>query len=340
VPLVVALVPERAGASLHFRVAAHADLAFDNRIAQWLGNKLGASALASRFARHEIDRMLVTTFAPPPPFDLGDGQTLAFTICDGPIEIVDGAFGALPFAVVLGRVPSAPEILPPRFASVPLPVPAAGTRLALDLDSNALDAMLYELWRTGWLDRRLDEVGLDRRFDTDPTVLAYLSVRISPLRLALPPVISAAPGGALRLAADARVAIRTEQFGADGSVTRGNDSDATTIGRVYGAIDFTFVSPARAVAVDLGALELSCERSPTTLVPCYGDLVAALRDRGDEFHGALTDAFARLVAEVFVDRTLTAPGVPAELAIRGATASLVGAPPVLHLELDAALAHP
>ncbi|HTR49544.1 MAG TPA: hypothetical protein VMJ10_02490 [Kofleriaceae bacterium] len=339
VPLVIALVPERAGAAIHFRIAAHADLAFDNRVAQWLGDKLGAGALASRFARHEIDTLLVTTFAPPPPFDLGDGQTLAFTTCDAPIEIVDGAFGAIPFGVAIGHVPSAPDILPPRFATTPLAVPAATTRLALDLDLNALDAMLYELWRTGWLDRRLDEVGLDRRFDSDPTVLEYLSVRISKLRLALPPVISPTPGGALRLAADARVAIRTEQLGADGSVTRDNDGDATTIGRVYGAIDFTFAARARAVAVDLGALELSCERTPTTLVPCYGDLVAALRDRGDEFHGALTDAFARLLAAVFVDRTLTAPGVPAELAIRGATASLVGAPPVLHLELDAALAH-
>jgi hypothetical protein len=321
VTLAVALVPERAGAELHFRIGAHADVQFDNRAEQWLADKLGADKLASRLARLELDDALVTTFALPPPFDLGDGQTLAFVTCDAPIEIVDGAYGILPFAVSLGRVAGAPEILPPRFTPALAQPPAAGTRLALDLDLNALDAMLYELWRTGWLDRRLDEVGLDRAFDTDPTVTELLTVRISPVRLALPPVISAGPHGTLRLAADARITLA--------------DGGATTVGRVYGAIDFTFAPPARALAVDLGALELSCERSPAMLVPCYGDLVAALRDRGASFHGALTDAFARLVAAVFVDRQLSAPGVPVELAIHGAMPSLVGTPPVLHLDLDA-----
>jgi hypothetical protein len=326
VPLEVAFLPERTGASLHFRLTAHADLDFGNRVLDWVSRKLGASALASRLARRQIDDVLITTFAPPPPFELPDGQQLAFTFCDAPVEIVDGAYGALPFTVALGRLQNAPEILPPRLPAGVLPPPPPDTRLALDLDLNALDAMLYELWRTGWLDRRLDEVGLDRRFAADPTVATFLSIRLSPLRLALPPVISAGPHGALRLAADARVAI------ADGS--------AVTNARVFGALNFRFSAPTEAVAVDVGALELACERTPTTLVPCYADLVSALRDRGSEFHGALTTAFAHLLAEIFVDRHLTAPGLPADLALRGVTPSLVGAPPVLRLQLDATLAQP
>lgn len=324
VPLVVALVPERAGAQLHFRLAAQARLAFDNRVAQWLSDKLGAAKLATRLARRQLDDVLVTTLAPPPPFELGGGQTLAFAYCDAPVEIHDGAYGALPFAVAIGRDASDPEVLPPRLPAGPLPPPAPGTRLALELDLDALDAMLYELWRTGWLDRRLAEVGLDTRFAADPTVAAYLSIRISPPRLALPPVITAGPHGSLRLAADARLAIR--------------DGDAPpTTGRVFGALDFTFAAPTRAVGVDLGALELACERTPTTLVPCYGDLVAALRDRGADFHGALTDAFAHLLAQIFVDRRVAAPGLPAALEIRGAVPALAGTPPVLRLALDAAV---
>jgi hypothetical protein len=326
VPLVVSLVPLREGDALHFQVSARAQLQFGNRVVDWVTDKVGANKLASRLARREIDDLLATTLAPPPPFELSEGQTLAFAFCDAPVEIADGAYGALPFAVVLGRVAAAPEILPPRMPAGGAPHVAAGTRLALELDLSALDAMLYELWRTGWLDRRLDDVGLDRRFNSDATVTELLSLRLSPVRLALPPVISAGPRGTLRLAADARVTIA--------------DSGRETVGRVFGAIDFTFAPPTRAVAVDLGALDVACERAPVALVPCYGELVAALRDRGSDFHGALTDAFARLLAQVFVDRRLTTPGVPVELAIRGVVPSLIGTPPVLHLELDAALATP
>ncbi|HEY1553504.1 MAG TPA: hypothetical protein VGF94_01660, partial [Kofleriaceae bacterium] len=291
VTLAVALVPERAGAELHFRVGAHADVQFDNRAEQWLADKLGADKLASRLARLELDDALVTTFALPPPFDLGDGQTLAFVTCDAPIEIVDGAYGILPFAVSLGRVAGAPEILPPRFTPALAQPPAAGTRLALDLDLNALDAMLYELWRTGWLDRRLAEAGLDRAFNADSTVTDFLSVRISAPTLALAPVVTPA-GGNLRLAADARIAII--------------DEGQRTIGRVYGALDLAIPG-----GIDLGALELSCEKTAATLVPCYGDLVAALRDRGADFHGALTTQFTRLVETIFTDRQIG--GLPADL---------------------------
>lgn len=314
VPIVVALVPEP---GLHFRIAAHAELAFGNRLVQWLSDKLDVDALASRLARNQIDDLLVTTLAPPPPFDLGDGQSLQFTICDGPVEIADGSYGAVPFAVMIGR---AGAILPPHFAAA-RPPPAA-TSLAIDLDLDALDAMLFELWRTGWLDRRLAEVGLDRRFNTDPTAVQYLSLRISPVRLALPPVIEPGPGGTLHLGADARVAI--------------SDGDAVTTGRVFGALDFAFAPNAlRPFAVELAALELACERTEATLVPCYGDLVAALRDRGADFGGALTDAFAKLLADIFVDRHVGAPGLPGELVIHGVVPSVVGG--ALHLELAALL---
>ena len=321
VPLVIALVPERAGDKLHFRVAANAALAFDNRALQWISDKLNGDRLATRLANRQIDDVLVTTLAPPPPFDLGGGQTLRFTYCNGPIEIVEGAWGALPFAVAIGRVPGVPSMLPPHFEPALHPAPRATTTLAIDLDLDALDAILFELWRTGWLDRQLAVAGLDRRFNADPIVTEYLSVRLSPLRLALPPVIDA-DRGQLRLAADARVAIA-------------EDEHQVTIGRLFGALDFHFAPSG--LGVDLGALELACERTSTTLVPCYADLVAALRDRGADFHGALTDAFAALLGAVFGNRRLDATGLPAELVIRGASPSLAPEARGLHLDLDTAI---
>ncbi len=326
VPVTVKLYPVRTASELTFRVVADADLRFGNRVVQWLSDKVGADRIATRVAREQIDDVLVTTFAPPPPFELSEGQTLQFLYCDGPIEIVEGQYGALPFAVAIGRLATAPQVLPPRFASGSRPPPSADTTVAIDLDVDALDALLYELWRTGWLDKRLADVGLDRRFNTDPIVTEYLSIRISPLRLALPPVIAPRPDGSWQLAADARVAI--------------SDGTRTTIGRVYGALDFRIVPTPGTdlpLSVDLGALELACERTPTTLVPCYGDLVGAIRDRGKEFHGALTQAFATLLSDIFVDRHLGAEGLPVEVVIVRALPS-VATGGTLHLELAAELA--
>jgi len=324
VPIVLALVPEPAGGTLGFRVAAKAELELDNRVLQWLSDRVGGDWLASRIARHELDRAISATLAPPPPFELSEGQLLQFTYCDGPVEITEGAAGALPFAVAIA---GAPGLLPPRMPAGTFAPPAPSTTLALDLDLSALDAMLYELWRTGWLDRRLAEVGLDRRFNADPIVTEMLSIRLSSLTLALPPVVSASAHGGLRLAAEARLSI--------------TDGGTATIGRAYGALEFKFIKvnadSSLPISVELGALELACERRPTTLVPCYADLVAAMRDRGAEFQGALTDAFAQLLAQIFVERRLGTVGLPAELAIRGVTPAVVGSPPTLHIELDAAI---
>ena len=93
---------------------------------------------------------------------------------------------------------------------------------------------------------------------------------------------------------------------------------------MWGGLDFGFARRVdEPVAVDLGALELSCERTPTTLVPCYADLVGAMRDRGADFHGELTRAFASLVADIFVDRRLGASGLPVSLVIRAATPGVI-----------------
>ena len=327
VALVVAFVPQRSPTALKFRIAAFADLDFNNSVLRWVGDKLGADRIATGVAREQIDDILVTTFAPPPPFELPGGQTLQFVYCDGPIEITDHGYGALPFAVAFSPLPNAPQVLPPKLGPGTRPAPTADTTLALDLDVDALNALLFELWRTGWLDRELAEVGLDRRFNADPIVTDYLSIRLSPIKLALPPVI-APQGDALRLAADARVSI--------------GDGTSVTIGRAYGALDFRFTKQATTelpIAVDLGALELACERSPTTLVPCYSDLVAAIRGRGAEFHGALTDSFAALLADIFVDRHLATEGLPAELVITGVVPSVTGTG-TLHLQLDGKLVPP
>jgi hypothetical protein len=330
VPVVVALIPVTSPRALRFRVAARAELAFDNRVAQWISDKLGGDRLATRLARRQLDDALVTALAPPPPFVLAGGQTIRFTYCDEPPEIAEGSYGALPFAVQITRNERDPRILPPRLGPGPRRTPAATTALALDLDLDALNALLYELWRGGFLDRRLAEAGLDRRFNADPTVARFLSLRLAPLHLTLPPVVTAMPGG-LRLSAEARIEIR--------------DGTSATTGRVWGGLDVQLAAPAVAGAlprgVDLGELELSCERTATMLVPCYGDLVAAVAGRSADFHGVLTETFRQLVSDIFVGR-LGASGLAADLVIRDAIPSVTTTTgnATVHLELDGTFAAP
>jgi hypothetical protein len=323
-PVVVVIVPEPADRRMEFRVTAHVDVAFGNRALDWLGNRLPLDTIASHIANRQLSDAITPSLAPPPPFRLDEkssGQELRFLYCNAPVEIVDGAYGALPFGVEIRLLGGAREILPPHFPRAAPRSPDANTLLAIDLDLDALNAMLYELWRTGWLDTRLADIGLDRKFNTDPIVTEYLSVRLSPLKLALPPVIEP-DGDKLRLAADARVTIGTDP----------TDARQLTIGRVYGSLALHVgVQP----SVDLGALELACEREAYMLVPCYADLVAALADRGDAFHGALTDAFTSLLDTIFVERHVDTGF--AEIAIHRATPSLEPGALGIHLELDASV---
>jgi hypothetical protein len=359
VPVVIALVPELYGSALSFHAYARASVEVDNAALAWLAHRLGGDRVATAIARRQLDASLATTLEPPPPFALPGGGELRFVPCGAP-EIHDGTLAALPFAVAIAPArgaalppgtgvaiapargaalppgtgvaiaPAAGGVLPP-LAGASLPPPRVAGAIALDLDVDALNALAFELWRAGVLDRELARAGLDRRFADDPTVAELLSVRMSSPVLALPPVVTAR-GDLLRLAADARTTL--------------TDGGAVTVGRVYGALAFR-VAPAAhaqlaALAVDVDGVELACERdrdpARVTLVPCYADLVDALRGRAGDFHGALTDSFASLLAAIFVDQRVADPRVPAALAIRGVAPSLdAGA---LHLELDAALVPP
>jgi hypothetical protein len=334
VPIVVALIPQITRDKLDFKIVARAQLELGNSALQWISDKLGGDKLATRLARREIEGSLITALAPPPPFDLPGGHQLTFGYCDGPPQIIDGHSGALPFSVHIKQVGgttgvSPVPILPPRRGPTShAPLPSDGS-VAIDLDLDAANALLFELWRVGFLDQQLAAAGLDKRFNTDPIVTEFLSLRISPPVLALPPVLGAGPRG-LQLFADARVTIA--------------DGETKTVGRVWGGLDFGFAKPdgkkVQAAPVNLGALELSCEETPTRLVPCYADLVGAMRDRGPDFQGELTNTFAKMLADIFVDQRVGASGLSADLMIRGVTPTAVykndnGS---LHLELDAVLA--
>ena len=301
---------------------------------QWISDKIGGNKLATRLARRQIDGASDLRARAAAAVRAARRRHAALHLlrrtrprsrrrgprCRSRWRSIEPH---RPSAALPAGVPAAVEpdpILPPHVVSGPRPEPPPHVAVALDLDLDALNAILFELWRTGYLDRQLAGVGLDRRFNTDPLVTEFLTVRLSPITLALPPVVSETRDG-LRLAADARVTIA--------------DGDAHTVGRIFGALAFRVEAPARAVAVDVAGVELACEAPPNLLVPCYGDLVDAMRDRASDFHGALTTAFGDLLRAMFVDRHLGDPRLPAELVIHGASPSLHGG--VLRLDLDASI---
>jgi len=332
IPVTVAMIPALVDGRLRFTIKARAKLDFDNRVFQWASDLVGGDRFATDIAQDQIDDLLVTVLEPPPPIELPGGRSLVFTYCGEPPTIVHHGYAELPIAVAIEGVRGAPLVLPPRFGPATAPPPDPGLAVGLDLDLDGLNALLFELWRTGFLDDELAAAGLDARFNQDPTVAALLSLRISPLRLALPPVLTAV-GDHLHMAGELVVTIA--------------DGPTTTTGRVWSALDFRFdppsaaakAGPVTAAAVDLGELELSCEPMPGVLAPCYGDLVDALRARAPDVHDALTSTFTSILSSIFVGQRISDPALPAELVVRGVRARAYHTAPNarLRLELDATI---
>lgn len=315
VPVVLALVPRVEDGRLAVSVSARARLAFGNRVAQWLSDHLGGDRLASAVTRRQLGEVLRTQLEPPPPLELPGGGQLRFAPCGTP-QIVDGQHGALAFSVAISPLPGYPLHLPPRLSPPGARAPSAelamspGAQVSLELTLDAMNALLFGAWREGLLDRQLAAAGLVERFHADPLVATYLSLRLTPPRLTLPPVVTAT-GGGLRLESEAATTVQ--------------DGARQTLGRVWTAVQISEGSPATPLRAELAELELTCEARAHVLTPCYADLVQAMRARTSDFTQPMTDTLSGLLAELFAGRTLSTEGLPTTLHLLRTT-------PRLHVE--------
>ncbi|MBK9036968.1 MAG: hypothetical protein IPL61_37910 [Myxococcales bacterium] len=330
--VVLGALPRTDGGALGFTVGLRAHVAVDNRALAWLVDRLGVDRLATRFARGQLDTALLAALGPPPPLPLPGGGELAIEVCpDVPVEVVADhhAAVALRWRLTAPVAPAAGQaaIRPPRRGPVAFPPPRADATITIDLDLDGVNGLLYQLWRTGFLDRELDQLDLAGRFNHHPVVETYLTLRLSPLRLALPPVLAPAPPDHLRLGLVAAVAI------GDGAQV----TPATAVGQV--ALGF---APGDQIATDvaIAGLDLSCEPRPGHLEPCYGDVVAAVRDSTGDTHAALGAALSTVLTDLFVGQRLAADAAPAELAIDGARAETIVAATAVRLELAARITPP
>lgn len=324
IPITLAVIPHLAGHGLGVRIAARARLSFENRALQWLSDLTGADRLASMLARRQLGELVVSALEPPPPFPLPGGGALRFSTCEQEPQFSEGSFAALPFSVSIEPIGGAPYHLPPLLPSGPTP-PASAAPIALELDLNALNALLHGAWRTGFLGRQLGAANLDTRFNTDPTVTTYLSVRITTPSLQLPPVVTAEPDG-LRLSAEASIYLHDSE-----NIQEGISARVWTTMRLQAARESsTTTTEAPPLRASLHQLELTCEPRTDVLTPCYADLVSAMQARVTDFDAALTSTLSSIIRGLFVDRTMggavAGAELPAELTIRAATPSLFISP--------------
>lgn len=330
-PVTVGALPriEPKTGSLGFTIGIRARLDFDNRVLDWVNSRVGGDRVVSRLAAGQLDTALLAALGAPPPLALPGGPTLTVELCgDRAIEIGDEAWAAVPLRWKLSPAVAVPDggapIRPPLRGPMRFP-PPGDAALAIDLDLDALNGLLFELWRSGWLDARLDELGADRRFNENPTVATYLTLRLSRLRLPLPPTLRPTAGDGLALDLAARLAI------ADGALT--------TPAVAWASLAVGFRGPAAAappgtaptarggIQADVGVttLELSCEPAPGHYRPCYGDVVGAIRDAAPSAHAALAATLSDALNRIFVDQRVTAPGAPAALTLTGARARTLAA---------------
>jgi hypothetical protein len=303
VPVVLAVLPAVVPGQVAITVRSKATLDFGNRALQWVSDKLGGDKVATRFAKKEINAAVLPALSPPPPVALPGGGSLTFGFCDQQLEIIDNAYAALPVSVSITAVQSGDQkvaILPPEMPAMPWPTPTGSEPLMLQLDLNGLNSILFESWRHGFLDRTLAEAELDKKFNEDPLVQEYLTVRISPLRLALPPVLFVHKGAV-------RVGVET--------VLNISDPPQAMLGHAWSllSVDVATQLTSTLPAVSLEELALTCEQNIGTLTSCYPLLSQAVAARSADFNQTLSSALSTVLHELFEGSQFAVEGAPAVL---------------------------
>jgi hypothetical protein len=325
VPLQLIIVPRLGDGGVELKAFARARVDLDSRIYQWVADLFDADVIAGATAEDEVGYALRDAFRPPPPVPLPGGRQLVFGYCPHQqIQIVAGQFAAVPLQMTIEDGHG--TILPVSFGPVDNPPPVVtDAPISLELNLDAINAILYYLWHTDFLDQELDAAGVDERFNTDSAVQDLLSIRIADIDLSLPPTASLASSGdrALRLGAEATLTI--------------TDGDTVTPARVYSSIGFDVVggdSRELVARLTLDDLALSCEPQPNLLRPCYADLVSELAGRSDDLHGELTRLFTAKFNQIVLGQRVGTDETLADFHIERAEVHVTRVDPTALIRVD------
>jgi hypothetical protein len=314
--LTIRIAPHLAGKEIALSSRTEARVRLRSRLVQWVSDLIRGDEIAGRMARREIGAALDDIMTAPPPLPLGSGRVLQLGYCpDRDIEVVDGSHAAVPLAVALatasaaarraGRA-TAPILLPADLGSAPAAMTAP---LAIELDGNALNGLLYVLWASGYLEEALATSGIVDRFHRDPIVAELLSVRARGPWLPLPPTLVPSPRAG-----------QSYEIGVASSLWL-EDVGLRTPAHIFGRAGFSLtarsdVPRAGAPRLSLHDLGLTCEPEPGLLEPCYPELAASLIERAPEVHGELSAWFGEVLAELLIDREIAPSGSGAQFRLR------------------------
>lgn len=297
VVLKIAIVPRLVGKQIDLKAYVNADVTLDNRIYNWVAHRFDIDDRVGSRIQEEMRDAMADVFTLPPPVPLPGGRTLKFMYCPGgKLRVVDGKHIMIPVAMRLDG--AHPGVLPVSLGPAAIddgrdrPAP-----LTFEFELEAINAVLYYLWHTNFLDEQLKTRGrIEERFNEDSIVKQLLSIRLENVRLSLPPTATAtgyvpAAGPPFQIAAAATVDIRDGQ-----QVTKAN---------VFSTIGFDFTShDAQATVADvtLRDLEVTCEPEPGLLEPCFSYIVDQMRERADLLHGELTRQFTETFNKLVLNR--------------------------------------
>ncbi len=314
--LTIRIAPHLAGGEMKLVSRTDARVRLRSRFVQWVSDLIHGDEIAGRMARREIGAALDDIMTAPPPLPLGGGRSVQLTYCAGrDIEVVGGSHAAVPLAVDLapasavarraGRA-GAPILLPADLGSAPAAMTAP---LAIELDGNALNGLLYVLWASGYLEEALAGSGIVDRFHRDPIVAELLSVRARGPWLPLPPTL-----------VPSTRAGQSYEIGVASSLWL-EDVGLRTPAHIFGRAGFDLTTGSGAPSsaaprLSLHDLGLTCEPEPGLLEPCYPELAATLIERAPEVHGQLSAWFAEVLAELLIDREIAPSGSGAQFRLR------------------------
>lgn len=306
IPIRVAVVPYPSDGQLAFAIELRAEIDFDYRVLNWAADLAGADKQLTKIIRKAFDEAIGTVLAPPPALAFG-AHSIDLVYCEqDPVRIRADTGISVRFAVPFtqGKSAQAPVQIDGDLA----PTPASGStspaavETSIDVNLDALNALLYEGWRTGTLDRELAAAKIVDAFNDHPLVQSLLSVRALALELELPPILGR---GVSKDTLEVAVA-STVQLGDDGRRTTGRLVGAATIA----ARTPQFSGSAESLLeVEVAHASFSCEREVSRWRPCYSLITSAALDNASAIGDAISAALSSWLRELFVDqRILVTPG--------------------------------
>lgn len=299
VPLLVVATPRLADGRVRWKTRTRVNVRVDNRTVAWVLDAVGLQPYIDEEAT-EIGAEHVAAVAAAlssasqtlPPIELGDLGRVRVAYCDEPISIQPDVAATIPMRVLLPPAKGGNAFSGPvAFGRDASPEPDPEVSIGIDIDLDTLNAVAFQLYDSGALDRALESVDPGQWFNQSAVVRRFLSLRVGDVRLAMPPVIEHRPtagaaAGPFSLALEAKITLE--------------DGGLRTPARLFSRIGFGLgerPGPGLLSEFAVDELQLTCRPTMSVLEPCYGAIVSAVRGRTSELFEPVSTYLGEALAQ-------------------------------------------